>query len=103
MTALEKLSKHLPGEDPALLLVLLEEAEEMILALTGRQVLPARLTSAQVQLALILYNRQGLEGQTSHSEGGVSRALESLPEELRRQIAPYRLAKVVMMHAAEEA
>ena len=94
MTALEKLSARLPGEDPETLLLLLEDAEGMLLACTGRQHLPAALLAAQVQLAVVLYNRRGAEGQTAHSEGGVARTMESMPEEIRRQIAPYRLAKI---------
>ena len=94
MTALEKLSARLPGEDPETLLLLLEDAEGMLLACTGRQHLPAALLVAQVQLAVVLYNRRGAEGQTAHSEGGVARTMESMPEEIRRQIAPYRLAKI---------
>ena len=59
------------------------------------------LESAKVQLAVVLYNRQGTEGQTSHSEGGVSRTMEGLPEDIRKQIAPYRLARIVKVSGDE--
>lgn len=103
MTALERLAARLGSVEPVQLGALLEDAEGMILACTGRSVLPAALETAKVQLAVILYNRQGVEGQTAHGEGGVSRAMEGMPEEIRRQIAPYRIARVMRNHEASGA
>ena len=101
MMAIERLSARLPGVNDDMLEALLEDAEGMILAYTGRHALPNALTTAQVQLAAVLYNRRGVEGETAHSEGGVSRTMEALPDDIRRQIAPYRIARVVSLHAAE--
>lgn len=103
MTVMERLRARLPDAEQEMLGALLEDAEGMILAATGRSALPPPLCTAQVQLAAALYNRQGMEGQTAHSEGGVSRTLEFLPEDIRRQIAPYRLAKIVKVSADETA
>lgn len=103
MTAYARLKARLQGVNGETLDALLEDAEGMILAYTGRHTLPDVLTAAKVQLAVVLYNRQGIEGQTSHSEGGVSRALEGLPEDIRKQIAPYRLARIVRVSADETA
>lgn len=100
-TAMERLKIRLPTAPESVLAALLEEASGMILAFTGRQRLPPVLETAQVQLAASLYNRMGIEGETAHAEGGVSRTMEALPDDIRRQIAPYRVAKVVMGHAAE--
>lgn len=100
---MERLRVRLPDAPADLLVALLEEAEGMILAETGRSVMPQALCTAQVQLAVVLYNRQGVEGQTAHSEGGVSRTMETLPGDIRRQIAPYRLAKIVKVSADETA
>lgn len=100
MMAINRLSLRLPGVGDDMLEALLEDAEGMILAYTGRHALPDTLTTAQVQLAAVLYNRMGVEGETAHSEGGVARTMEALPDEIRRQIAPYRIAKVVSVHAA---
>ena len=93
---LEKLKRRIPdaGND-ALLGDLLDAAEAAILAYTGRTALPDALRGAQLELAAVLYNRMGMEGESAHSEGGVSRAVESLPEALRRQLNPYRLARAV--------
>ena len=103
MTVMERLRVRLPDAPADLLMALVEEAEGMILAETGRSVMPQALCTAQVQLAVVLYNRQGVEGQTAHSEGGVSRTMETLPGDIRRQIAPYRLAKIVKVSADETA
>ena len=103
MTAIDKLAARLEGVRRELLDALLSEAQQMILAYTGRKSLPAVLDTACVQLAVVLYNRQGIEGQSAHAEGGVSRTMQALPEEIRRQILPYRLAKVVKMSADEVA
>ena len=100
MTALERLRLRLTDAADAELDALLADAEGMILACTGRSVLPRALETAQVQLAAVLYNRSGVEGETAHSEGGVSSTMAGMPEEILRQIAPYRLAKVVSAHAA---
>lgn len=101
MGAIERFTARLPHVKPEEAEALLCEAEDMLLALTGRIALPGALVTAQVQLAVVLYNRQGTEGQTTHSEGGVSRSMEGIPQEILRQAAPYRLAKVVRMNEHE--
>lgn len=93
---LNKLKRRIPdADDDALLNDLLDAAEAAILAYTGRTELPEALQGAQLELAAVMYNRMGMEGETARSEGGVSRTAESLPEGLRRQMNPFRLAKAV--------
>lgn len=79
-------------QDDALSL-LLEDAEADLLAWTNRETLPSILESTQRQIAVIRYNMQGVEGQTSHSEGGISRSFEDLPPSIQRTITQYRLLK----------
>ena len=93
MTAKERLAARLEGVADAQLDLLLGDAEGMLLACTGRSVLPDALVTAQVQLAAILYNRQGTEGETAHSEGGVSRTAAALPDDLRAWLNCWRLAR----------
>lgn len=52
---------------------------------------PVKYHALQCEIAAYLYNKQGAEGQLSHSENGVSRSYESgdVPESLMRQITPY--------------
>lgn len=82
------------SEQPdALLLGLLKDAAALIRALTWRQEVPNDLQNAQLRLAVIFFNRMGMEGETDHTEGDVRRAQQDLPEGLRREICAYRLAK----------
>lgn len=93
MTALEKLKIRLgiadESEDEKLLL-LLSEAEDTVLDLIGREIIPARLVSVQVELAVIAYNEQGAEGENSRSEGGISRSfVDGLPSEMKERLKNY--------------
>lgn len=92
---LAEMRLRLPREKEApdaLLLSLLEDAAALIRALTWREKVPAGLFSAQVRLAVILFNRMGMEGEREHTEGDVRRAAEDLPEGLRREIFSFRRA-----------
>lgn len=77
------------------LTILLDDAMADILVWTNRQTLPDALEAAQRQVAVIRYNKRGVEGQTSHSEGGISRSFEDLPDGLRNIIIGQRLVKLV--------
>jgi hypothetical protein len=76
-----------------LLQSLLDEAEAAILAMTNRTEIPAALNYTQIKLAAIAYNRMGVEGEGSHSEGGVSVSIDAMPDNIRREIAPFRLVR----------
>ncbi|MDD2649312.1 MAG: phage head-tail connector protein [Eubacteriales bacterium] len=94
---LDRLKSRIDGADgkDELLSELLTDAGDAIKAYTCRDYVPDCLVSAQVRLAAILFNRQGMEGESSHSEGGVSVASDALPEEIKAQIRPYRLARTM--------
>ena len=49
-----------------------------------------RYKDLQIRIAVELFNKQGVEGQLSHSENGVSRSYSSaeVSEELLREITP---------------
>lgn len=96
MTNMEMLKALTGSNDETLLSVLLEDAEQKILRMTGRTHLPDALTTAQRELALINYNRLGSEGMGSRSDNevGISSTFEDIPETLAAQINRYRLARV---------
>jgi len=95
---LERLKCRLPdAENEEMLREMLAEAEEMICAYTRRDALPEELSGAAVQLAAVLYNRLGMEGESRHSEGGIDRSVDAMPGEIAAQIKPFRLAKVVRL------
>lgn len=55
------------------------------------ETIPARYARLQVEIAQFLYLKAGAEGQTSHSENGVSRTYENggIPESLLGRITPF--------------
>jgi hypothetical protein len=94
--ALSALRTRLPDAQQAtdeLLSSLLSDADALIRALTWRDQVPAELENARLRLAVIFFNRMGMEGETDHAEGDVRRTQQDLPEGLRREICAYRLAK----------
>lgn len=52
---------------------------------------PFRYAGLQVEIAQFLYLKAGAEGQTAHSENGVSRSYENggIPESLLSRITPF--------------
>lgn len=51
---------------------------------------PEQYSLLQVEIAVYLLNKRGAEGQTSHSENGISRSYEDgdVPPTMLRQIVP---------------
>lgn len=85
------------GAQDELLCDLLADASALMLAYLGREELPAALEGVQCQLAAILYNRLGMEGEARRSEGGVSITVDTLPADITAQLTPWRLGKAVML------
>ncbi|MBQ4090409.1 MAG: phage head-tail connector protein [Clostridia bacterium] len=100
---LERLRRRLPDAeavDDDLLLDLLDEAMRFVCAYTLRKRIPEALEGVCVELAAIFFNRMGMEGETSHNEGGVSRTVQALPEDIAASLRPWRLART--MHGDEQ-
>lgn len=57
----------------------------------GKTDVPKRYLYKVVDIAVFLYNKQGAEGQTAHSENGINRTYESgyIPESMLMDIMPY--------------
>lgn len=68
-------------------------AGEALMVYTNRDSVPKALEGVQLDLAVIRYNQRGIEGESSHSEGGISRSISSLPAETRALLDNWRLAK----------
>ena len=93
---LEKLMRRLPdAKNESLLEDLLDQAGAFIRAYTRRETIPSGLEDAQVHIAAMLYNRMGMEGEVSHGEGGVTRTAELLPEDVKRWLNGWRVARTV--------
>lgn len=65
------------------------DAGNCVCDLTGRETVPERLIDVQIELAIIAYNKRGAEGESSRSEGGISRAFEDLSPLLQRRLLNY--------------
>lgn len=87
--------KKLTGEsDEELLSLLLLMAEEKLLELTNRTKMIPKLTAAKRNWAVIAYNRLGMEGESSRSQGGISSAFIEIPKEIEEAIRANRIARV---------
>ena len=107
MTPLERF-KLLAGitddSQDGLITALLSDAEDSVRDYIGRDVVPERLVSVQVQLAVIAYNKRGAEGESSRSEGGISQSFDGLPPELLARLTNYpRKAGVLYTADTEQA
>nr|DAL37010.1 MAG TPA_asm: Head Tail Connector Protein [Caudoviricetes sp.] len=107
MTPLERF-KLLAGitddSQDGLITALLSDAEDSVRDYIGREEVPARLISVQIQLAVIAYNKRGAEGESSRSEGGISQSFDGLPPELLARLKNYpRKAGVLYTADTEQA
>lgn len=52
---------------------------------------PAQYSYLQVEIAVYLLNKRGAEGQTSHSENGISRSYENadVPSSMLKSVVPF--------------
>ncbi|MDO5022436.1 MAG: phage head-tail connector protein [Eubacteriales bacterium] len=93
MTAFRAL---LPGEtiSDSLALALLESACDTLYTLTNRTFLPNEMRGIILRLAVIRYNLLGQEGETKRKEGSFSIDVESLPEDVLREIKAWRIGKI---------
>ena len=69
----------LPLEDESqnqLINLLLEDARNIICEIRNTLTVEEIYKSTQVKIAIELYNKQGVEGQTTHIENGITRVYE---------------------------
>lgn len=89
------------GQEDEKLSVLLSMAEDTVLDTIGRDTLPERLQSVCIEIAVIMYNRQGTEGDISRTEGGISESyIDGLPQHIRKRLENYpRKIRVIKSEA----
>ncbi len=91
----KQIAEAIDGSMDELLQVYLDIAGEWMLAETGRVELPAGLIATHAALALILFNRRGIEGLASHAVGEVRGQVfgegSDLPPTLRQVLNDWRL------------
>lgn len=96
MTQLERLKIRIPeNNNDVELEELLESAKAVILSRRfpfgePPEEIESRYKDLQIRIAVEMYNKIGVEGQTGHSENGISRSYSSasVSEELLREITP---------------
>lgn len=94
MTDAEMLKKITGSTDDDLIDLLLQMAEEKVLALSNRTKMIYPLKPAVRDWAVIAYNRMGMEGEASRSEGGISSSFVEVPKDIQEMINKYRLGRV---------
>lgn len=69
----------------------LDNAKDIICEIRHTDSVEPQYKNLQVKIAIELFNKQGIEGQTSHSENGVSRSFQNadVSNALLSQIIPY--------------
>ena len=88
----------------ALLTDFLSDAESYLLGRTNQATLPTALLALQCKKAAAEYKLRGLEGQSIHSEGGISVTVEVFSDADEKLINSYRLCRIVdTLTAPEEA
>lgn len=83
---------------------LIEDALILILDFTGRddKDIPEPLYYYARQLAVISWNREGMEGETSRSEGGISQTfVTAIPEDIQSGLRRYRKGSVIRRYATK--
>lgn len=100
MNANERFKKLTGEADEALTELLLADAADAVCDYIGRDSVPERLVSVQVQLAVMAYNKRGAEGESSRSEGGISQSFDGLPPEMLKRLKNYP-RKVGVLYAAD--
>lgn len=75
------------------------DAGYFILGVTGQPTMPTALEGVQLDIAVSAWAKRGAEGESSHSEGGVSVTYDALPPALQALLRAYTVARVVNVNA----
>lgn len=95
---ISSLSTRLAIDNNELVTDLIKEAVAQVLDYTGQKQLVGNMDTYVKKLAIINYNRLGLEGETQRTEGGVTNYLEiGIPKDIRLGLNRYRIAKVTRL------
>lgn len=84
-----KFGSYIDTKDTPFVLQALEDAGNAVCDLIGRDKVPERLVDVQLELAIIAFNKRGAEGESSRSEGGISRSFEALPPLMLKRLNNY--------------
>ena len=105
MTPIENMRLRLgikDGSQDAVLSLYLEDANEFILAYTRRRYVPAELSHAWIRIAVILYNRRGMEGSQKFNIGDTSYIADVMPHDIIRHLNSFRAARIINLFRVDE-
>lgn len=79
-----------PPVSDAVLQFYLDNARDIICEIRHSDAVETKYLNTQIKMAIEMYNKSGAEGQTGHSENGLSRTYESgdISQSLISQIIP---------------
>lgn len=83
-----KLLLEKPQENDEILNFYLDCAKDIICEIRNSDIVESKYLTAQIEIAIELYNKRGAEGQTGHGEIGVTRTFGS------SNISPDLLSKI---------
>lgn len=89
LTILKNLLGNPPQSDNVLQFYL-DDASNIICDIRNSNTVEDKYLTAQIKIAIELYNKRGVEGQTGHNENGISRSYEraDVSDSLISQITP---------------
>lgn len=79
-----------PSNEDDLLQFYLDNASDIICDIRNSNIVENKYLTTQIKMAIEMYNKRGVEGQSSHSENGISRTYEQadISYSLIREITP---------------
>ena len=84
-----------PAPPDTLLDTLILQAQALICGYLMVDSAPAGTDPAAAQLAVVLFNRLGAEGEDKRIEGDITSFFASVPEHIRLMLRPFRYARAV--------
>lgn len=77
------------------------DAKALVLDYTNQSIMIGNMAVYAKKLAIIAYNRDGIEGESQRTEGGVTNTLElGIPLDIRQALAKYRTASLGSFYEA---
>lgn len=96
MTILEKIKLMVGAENKdGLISILIEQAQSEFLQLANLKELPDNIENIIVDMVIIKYNLQGVEGLASSSYSGATESYSQYPPQLLNAIKRYKRVKVL--------
>lgn len=84
-----------PPPSDELVEALITQAQALVCGHLGQPLPPPGTDPAVAQLAIVLFNRLGAEGESRRQEGDIAISFDAVPESIKIMLKPWRKAKAV--------